>query len=177
MSEIIALERLKNGFFGVSPIVGAAHLEACLVCLGHNRHLSGVKLAIEGTNQTEFSLQWHDTISEQARRSWNDLTIATEWAACGIAFLLMEKIIGYTVVRQARKGNGIDYWLGEYNTYTEFVHEKARLEVSGILSAEYESNIKARVKQKINQVSDDNVETYVIVVEFSRPLSWLERVR
>lgn len=177
MADSISLDRLKKGFHGVSPIVGAAHAEACLICLEQHNHSSPVDLLIEGTNTTPLQLQWHDTISEQARRSWNDLTIATEWAACGIAFLLVEHFLGYTIFRQARKGNGVDYWLGAYDGQTQLVKKKARLEVSGILSAKNKSAITARVKQKKNQVSDDNIETYVVVVEFSQPAGWMERVK
>lgn len=173
----ISLDRLTKGFHGISPTVGAAHAEACLICLDHHEHSSPLELSVEGTNTTHLQLQWHDTISEQSRRSWHDLTIATEWAACGISFLLVEHFLGYTVFRQARKGNGVDYWLGAYGEQTQLVKKKARLEVSGILNAKNQSTITARVKQKKNQVSEDNIETYVVVVEFSQPAGWMERVK
>ena len=145
--------------------------------MDHHNHSSPLELSVEGTKTTQLKLEWRDTINERTKRSWHDLTIATEWAACGIAFLLVEHFLGYTIVRQARKGNGIDYWLGVIDKETELVQEKARLEVSGILNAKNRSTITARVNQKKNQVSEDNVETYVIVVEFSQPIGWMERVK
>ena len=89
MDNILSLERLKQGFYGITPAVGTAHAEACLICLEHHQHLSPIILSIDGARTTELQLEWHDTISEQARRSWHDLTIATEWAACGVAILLI----------------------------------------------------------------------------------------
>lgn len=176
MINSISLNRLKKGFHGVSSAVGAAHAEACLICLDHHNHISPLELSIEGMKTTHLELIWHDTISEQAKRSWHDLTIATEWAACGIAFLIVEHFFNYTVLRKARKGNGFDYWLGTVDATTQLVKEKARLEVSGILTAQNRGTINARVKLKKNQVSVDKIETYVIVVEFSQPIAWMEKL-
>jgi len=173
--NILAVDRLKHGFVGISPTVGTAHAEACLVCLAHHQYKSGIEIQVAGDSYNEnFGLQWQDSLSQQALHSWNDLTIATEWAACGIAFLLVEALLGYTIIRQARKGNGFVYWVGNDSGDSNLLQEKAVLEVSGILHASNESVIRSRVKQKLVRLNETELEAYVLVVEFSRPLSWME---
>ena len=85
--------------------------------------------------------------------------------------------IGYEVVERAVKGTGIDYWLGDETEGPPFQH-KARLEVSGILSAkgterDVEREVAGRVKEKEQQTQSSGVvlPVYVIVVEFGRPLA------
>lgn len=173
--KIISIDRLKKGFIGLSPTVGSTHAEACLVCLNYHKHESGIDLTIQGGKETELLLRWDDDVTEQISRTWNDLPIATEWAACGIAFLVVEALFGYTVVRQSKKGDGFDYWLGKQDKKTLLIQETARLEVSGILNAETQGIIRARVKQKIEQVKDGELPAHIIVVEFSRPIAWIEQ--
>jgi hypothetical protein len=169
--ESISLNRLKRGYYGVSPTVGATHAEACIVCFDTQKFKSGVELIVEDVSSQTFQIIWDDIIDEQLKRTWNDLTIATEWAACGIAFLIVEQVMGLEVVRQARKGGGFDYWLGEVDSTKLLVQEKARLEVSGILKAENPSQIRVRLRQKIKQIKavEDELPKYAIVVEFSTP--------
>jgi hypothetical protein len=49
-----------------------------------------------------------------------------------------------------------------------------RLEVSGIRKGD-DSRIKARIKQKLEQVSptDGTLPAYIVVVEFSNPLAFI----
>jgi hypothetical protein len=49
-----------------------------------------------------------------------------------------------------------------------------RLEVSGIRKGD-DSRIKARIKQKLEQVSptDGKLPAYIVVVEFSNPLAFI----
>jgi len=174
-ASILEVDRLKRGFVGISPTVGSAHAEACLVCMDQHHHTSGIHLQVSGDFlDSQVTLEWNDTLSQQIADSWNDLTIATEWAACGIAFLLVEALLGYTVIRQARKGHGFDYWIGEDNGQANLLQEKAVLEVSGILRASNESMIRSRVNQKLIRLNETELEAYVVVIEFSRPLSWIE---
>jgi hypothetical protein len=179
MTEIpvLQLERLKRGFPGVSPVLGAAHYEACLVCLHDQQHESGVALAVKGTFETIFQLQWEESVTEQMQRAWQDLPLATEIAACGLAFLLMEALTDYVILEKSVKTTGFDYWLTNKqnvsNPMEDFVLPKeARLEISGILQAKSQATVQARIRQKLNQtsVSDKTgFPAYIIVVEFSRP--------
>ena len=51
---------------------------------------------------------------------------------------------------------------------------QVRLEVSGIRKGD-DSRIKARIKQKLEQVSptDGTLPAYIVVVEFSNPLAFI----
>ncbi len=174
---VLQLERLKAGFPGVSPALGAAHYEACLICLHDQQHSSGVSLVVKGITETTFQLQWEESVTEQMQRAWKDLLVATEIAAYGIAFLLIDTLTDYTVIEKSVKMTGFDYWLTDKQNLVrsseEFVVPKeARLEVSGILQAKSKLTVRARVRQKLNQtmVSDKSgFPAYVIVVEFSIP--------
>ena len=175
-NRVISLDRLKQGDKGVSPAVGAAYAEAGLICLTDHNHQPNVEIDILGTQTDVLNLHWSDAMTPQIENSWRDLPAATEYAACGIAFLLVEALLKYEVVYQARRGTGVDYWLRSINTDTnETVQQEARLEVSGILSSAKTSMVKARVREKLMQTSDEAIDTYVVVVEFSRPLGWMEK--
>jgi hypothetical protein len=103
-------------------------------------------------------------------RSTYDWEEAIEMGACGIAILLLRDHTGLTVQR-AFKGGGFDYWLGIADDNLPF-QNLARLDVSGVLHGD-ESRIKARVKEKLEQIkpSDGSLSAYIVVVEFSRPLA------
>ena len=106
---------------------------------------------------------------------WKDTQELTEYAATGIAILLIVEMTEFTVIKRARKGEGIDYWLGRKSDKPPF-QNKARMEVSGIFTGN-ETKIKARVKQKKEQTfpTDGDYPAYVIVVEFSKPVSYMEK--
>lgn len=99
----------------------------------------------------------------------------TEYGATGIAVLLIIEMTEFTVIKRARKGEGVDYWLGHKSDKPPF-RNKARLEISGILEGN-ESKIKARLKQKLEQtkLTKSKLPTYIVIVEFSRPVSHLEK--
>jgi len=93
----------------------------------------------------------------------------------GIAFMLIRQLTQFTVIERSRKGTGFDYWLGSEDEAGELPFQnKVRLEVSGIRKAD-DSRVRARIKQKIEQTnpSDGEFPAYIIIVEFSRPLSFI----
>jgi hypothetical protein len=118
---------------------------------------------------------WESEITEQILAAWDNEDETIEFAACAIAILLILKLTPYTIVRRARKGEGVDYWLSDKNAEYPF-QETARLEVSGILKGS-PGMIKARVTQKKNQTrpTDGATPAYIIVVEFSKPVSHMEQ--
>jgi hypothetical protein len=167
------LNLLKEGLPGVSKVRGAEHAEACLVSFSLHKHVSGVELEVKGTYNRNFPVIWDDVFTEQIRRAWNDIDDATESGACGIAFLLILALTEYTIVRRARKGTGVDYYLGYKNNLA--FQNAARVEVSGIFKATSERDIMRRVKQKLEQtnLSDGTMPVYVVLVEFSKPVSYV----
>ncbi|MCU0499943.1 MAG: hypothetical protein MUF87_21540 [Anaerolineae bacterium] len=169
---------------GVTQIIAAHHMQACLICLDYHRHVSGLQLTVvnEQTNE-KYYLNWDEQVDDQMRRSWKDLQEATEQGAVAIAILLVINCTEYTIIERAAKGNGFDYWLLEDALYDEnelIPTGTARLEVSGIIHAEKEREIRARVKEKIKQtqVSDDgHLPALIMVIEFSRPEAHMVRKR
>ena len=132
-------------------------------------------MQVKGDSETVFRVFWNNEITEQTRNAWNDTQELTEYGAIGIAILLIVKMTEFTVIRRAVKGEEVDFWLG-YKTDKEPFQDVARLEISGILEGN-ESKIEARVQQKKAQTypTDDNYPAYIIIVEFSKPVSHLER--
>lgn len=170
-SKSLALSRLAEGMEGLSPIKGRELAEAAEVCLDHNGHDPGVTLEITGQCSDSRTLQFEPP-TEQARRTHADLQYATEAGACALAIGVAQEQTGYQVLERARKGTGVDYWLG--TTIGVF---EARLEVSGILRGT-DAEVRRRVEQKRRQMrrSDgDALPSYAAVAEFSTPLLCLER--
>ncbi len=169
----IRLNQLSAGLPGLSVSWGNLLAEAGVVCFERKSHTRGVKLKVKGMTSVTFLVYWDHELTEQITASWDDDEMV-EYGACAVAILLILKLTPYTVVRRARKGEGVDYWLGFKDTAYPF-QESARLEVSGILEGK-NSTITARVKTKKEQTrpTDRATPAYIIVVEFSNPLSHVE---
>jgi hypothetical protein len=168
----ITLETLtKETIPGITSAIGAFLAEAAQVCLEDQKHPSGIELKVCGIFHENCNILWARVLdAAQIERCWNDEEKATEYGAYGIAILLIFAFTDLTIVRNSRKGPGIDYWLG--NKGDPLFQNKARLEVSGIRQ-DKKGYVAARVKQKIAQVSKDRkgLPAYIIIVEFSTPLA------
>ena len=172
----LAISDLALGLPAITPSFGAALAEACAVCLEEQKHSQGVEITVDGDFNAKFKLFWQP-VTEQMLRCWNDEEFTTEQAAYGIAFLIIRELTDLTVIERSRKGTGFDYWLGTLDTDEgQLFENKVRLEVSGIRKGD-SSRVKARIKQKKEQtkVSDGQFPAYIIVVEFSTPLSDVEK--
>lgn len=164
----------KGDIPAISPRVGASLAEAGGVCLESQGHAVGVQLTVRGYIDNSYALSW-PRITEQSRQSWNDPENATEHGAMGIAVLIAKEEIGYEIIRRSWKGTGFDYWMGKASD--EGFVNKAGLEISGIRKGD-NSIIKARVRQKLQQTDQSDhtqLEIYVIVVEFGRPLAEVQK--
>lgn len=156
----------------ISPAVGNALAEAGAICLESQDHQPGVSLSVRGYHEQAYPLTWQPA-TEQARRSWNSPDTATEKGAEAVAILIAKEVIGYSVIRQSRKGTGFDYWIGEESS--EGFLDKAGLEISGIRRGEY-NRVRARVRKKLRQADRSRqLPTYAIVVEFGNPLAEVQR--
>jgi hypothetical protein len=115
-------------------------------------------------------------VTDQQRRTYNDLPWATEMGAYGIAILIVKAVTGKKAIERSKKGPGFDYWVGETDDDELIFSNKARLEVSGILNGT-DSEIAARLKNKRAQVQVSNhldVPAYVAIIEFGQPQAHLE---
>lgn len=171
--QVLNLHSLNQGLPAITPAFGAAIAEAAAICLTEQTHRPGVILEVKGQFSTRFQLDWQ-SVTEQARRCWNDKEYTTEQAAYGIAFLVILQLTDLTVIERSRKGTGFDYWLGNQDSNKSLPFQRmARLEVSGIRQGNW-SQVNARVKQKTEQTGTSDAEglpAYIIVVEFGRPIS------
>lgn len=167
----LTLPQLAQGMPGITPSFGNCLAEAASICLEDQKHSSGVLLNVNGDFKQIFNIIWGIT-TEQIRRCWADLEVTTEHGAYGIAALLVVALTDMTIVERSRKGTGFDFWLGHKDMKEPLFQNKSRLEVSGIRNGD-ESEIKARLRQKINQTkrSDGVLPAYVVVVEFGNPQS------
>jgi hypothetical protein len=89
----------------------------------------------------------------------------------------MKQLTHLTVVERSRKGTGFDYWLGITRNTDGLPFQKiARLAVSGIRQGNL-SQVRARVKLKLEQIASSNSRTtaYIVIVEFSQPSACIIR--
>ena len=170
-SDVLDLSVLEQGMPGISRNWGSFLAEGSAVCLEHHSHPKGVCLRVTGSFNTSLGIQWATVVTEQVINSWNDKQELVEYGACGVAILAVLKLADYKVIRRARKGTRVDYWLANTESTMPF-QEAARLEVSGILQGN-ETDVARRVRQKTSrtQLSPNSLPAYVVVVEFSAPQS------
>lgn len=165
----LLLADLIAGIPRVSATITSYFAEACIMCLDNQKHKSGVSLVVEGITSATFQVLWDTPITEDMLLGWGDE--ATENGAYALAFLLMRHLTEYPVIRRARTGTGIDFWLA-YERPNNILEDAARLEVSGILRGN-RSSINSRVATKKGQTkpTDGTLPVYIIVVEFGRPVA------
>lgn len=159
---------LSNSDIGLSPRYGGFLWEAAAICLNKRGHGSTVNLSGEGHFPEVYEVSC-EALHERAADSWSDLQEATEYGATGIALAVLFTETGMKMKR-AYKGTGIDYWGGVINQGFPF-QEKARIEISGILSGT-QNQIDTRLRQKLDQTaatSYTGLPAYAAVVEFGNP--------
>jgi hypothetical protein len=171
----LRLTDLKENAHELTPVFGEALAQAAAVCLDDQGHTSGRSLALKGDFSGSCALRWRRS-SKKARRTWNDLEVATEYGAYGVATLLVWRYAHLKVVERSRKGTGFDFWLGDGSGTGTLFQNKARMEVSGIRKGD-EDAIRRRTAAKITQTkrTSSSLPTFVVVVEFSSPQSRVVR--
>ncbi len=170
-TDLLNISNLENGMPGITPKMGACLAEAAIFCLVSKDHKQGVLLRLDGECHHNLKLKWRESENaDQCKRTWNDVEVATEYGAYGLAALLIAELTDYTVVERSKKGTGFDYWLGKKDAEGQLFQDKARLEVSGIRSGT-ENEILTRVKRKEGQIKRSNgiFPGVIAVVEFSSP--------
>lgn len=176
MISLDILKTLHEEMPGITHHFGGSLLEATIVCLEEQDHMSGVRLTVQGKFNNVIGLSWSDINDDQLRACWNDYQVTTEHGAYGIAILLIKSLTDLIVVERSRKGSGCDFWLGTKDDDGFMFQKRKKLEISGLRKGN-DSQIKLRTNQKISQVEQYNglLPWYVVVVEFSRPLSQMEK--
>lgn len=166
----IFLDFLGNG---ISKEAVGFFKQNCMVCFNNQGHLSGVKLPIYYENGNDiFEILWEGEVTEELIRIYGDLRRATDNAACALALQFINKITEYTAFEQSSIGTSIDYYLTRQKEDILIFNRAARLEVSGILEENEGNTVEGRISRKIKRLKDDDdLPTFIIIVEFSKPWS------
>lgn len=168
---VLDLDQLNTGVMGLTPEFGSFCLQACTVCLDNSKHVNGVTAPLTGVSPNSITLNWSSLVTAQIKRNWADMQETLEYGATAIAILLASKITTYTCIERSSKGTGFDYWLGNENSLGIF-QQKARLEISGILSESATNTLDSRIKTKITQTQKSaalKLDAHICVTEFSNP--------
>jgi hypothetical protein len=149
--------------------------EAAAVCFDNRSHAPGVVIGVRCIDARRFAVGW-SAVTEQQRRTYDDLFWATEMGAYGVAILIVKAITGKKAIERSKKGPGFDYWVGDTDDDELIFSNKACLEVSGILNGTV-SEIAGRLKIKNAQVNvSDHLgfPAYIAIIEFGQPKAHLE---
>jgi hypothetical protein len=83
--------------------------------------------------------------------------VITEWAACGLACVVIALYAGLTIREVAADGDRFDYWVDDG-------HYEYGLEVSGTMGTDLDTRHRAKVRQLCD--NPYGVDGYVVVVSF-----------
>jgi hypothetical protein len=150
----------------------------CMASFYNQGHASGVKLKVEYENVNKtFEVCWSGDMTSQQKRNYADLNRATDHAACAIALLLIKEMTELTAIEQARIGTSVDYYLipKAQNNNLIVNQATARLEISGILCQNENNTVDRRIKKKVKRLKANNLPTFIVVVEFSKP--WVKIIK
>jgi len=174
--ETLDLERIRDGFPGITPTLGGVLLEACLVCLEKQNHEPGTILHVYGDWNVDVELRWNTAVDDQMRRAWSNQNEMTEKAAICLVALLVNQLTSYMPLAQADINSGIDYWLMSKLT-PEIDEPSGRLEVSGIFTGTT-AQMTRRFQMKLIQSDRSdvtNLPAIIGIAEFSKPQTQLEK--
>jgi hypothetical protein len=155
----------------VLPNMYSYYAEAAAICFEENNFTGSVSLKIEGAYTAQFHITW-TPVNQQIKDMHNDLINETEYGAYCIAFLIIHLLTDLKIIRRSKRKTGFDYWLGDKTGEYPF-DNTARLEVSGILKGNI-FDVKRRIKEKqiqVKQSDESDLPAYIIVTEFSNPVS------
>lgn len=167
---ILDLTELELGkHHNLTPAMGASLSHAAAVCMNDRGHALNVSAIGKGAYTRNYTLKRCD-VTDEISRTWNDMQEATEEGACGVALVQVAKESKYHVIERSRKGTGIDYWLGDKDSF--LFQRKARLEVSGSLNGdEKELNRRLQIKIKQTKQSDaTKLPAIIVIVGFTHPM-------
>lgn len=176
MNKILDVSDIKKGFPGISKILCAHHYEAFMVCMHKCEHKTGKILQLSGDLKKTLSLQWEDYFDEQIDSAWQDEIEYTDNGAVCLSALLVKECTDYTIIRRARIGTGIDYWLGKENDI--LFQDSARLEISGIFEESKTNTVQKRFNKKKRQVQSSDstsLPVYISIIEFSSPKAFFAK--
>ena len=178
MNSIADARTIDLESLGAIPVVREAagfYKQNCMVCFNSQGHASGVELlSVYQDGSRHWAICWAGDVTEQLRRARADLNEAVKFAAEAITFLLVTELTEYTAFEQAVRGTTVDFYLAPREQQDDVLifNRAARLEVSGILEENQGNSVDGRIGGKKRRlVPDEDLPTFISVVEFSRPWS------
>lgn len=176
---VLNLDDLAAGIIpGIDAAWGTLMRQAVIMAMAAFQHPPGTELELQGMLKDAAALIWEPiAVTDQMQRAWRDTDDIAEYAASGIACLLIRGYTEYTVIERAYKDrqHGFDYWLGVEDdplfTY------RGRLEISGIYRAK-RGQLRQRVQRKREQVAASHhleLPAYIVVVALNTPRAHMER--
>lgn len=173
--KTLDLDILKEGLPGITARMGAFMSEAAVVALTLNGHKSGVILKIEGDFKEEYQIIWKEPLTDNVIHAWGNLRDVVSHASVALSLLLIQELTNFVFFEIGLINTGIDYWIStktEPNEDMYFPEREARLEISGIFTANNSNTINMRVnlkKKQAEQSDESGLPAYISVIEFSIP--------
>ena len=121
---------------------------------------------------TKIKLLWNSAFSKAAMKEEKDMA---NHGGVALAWFTMSTLLAYKYVEQTGIGDGVDYHFFEDvpdENDLNFMNNFHYVEISGILRESKGNTVKARIKQKHEQImkgSKRNESSSVIVTLFSQP--------
>lgn len=180
IDENLDLNDLFSSVFGLTESAGGEMAEAAALCLESQGHGLKTELVQQKRFEGQRVVIRRLKVTPEIRSSHNDDQKATYEGAEGVAILVVTELGTARSVSRAKKGGGFDYWFSEDPSLSHALcdPEAGRLEVSGIRNGT-ESEVQNRLNDKIEQTKKSDADygqrkTYVVVVEFGTPQTWVE---
>jgi hypothetical protein len=160
-------------------------VEAYAVMMEHSNHRSGITFRLDHDGQDgSFKANWSLSVDDRMRRTYPDTTARTEQSALVIALILLPALTPYRAWAMSVIGTRFDYHLVRKDSVPDdylFLNGTVvtGLEVSGIKYDTSHAEVRKRIKKKINNLDEpggpgaSSGQTYICVVEFSRPAASL----
>jgi hypothetical protein len=120
-------------------------------------------------------LEWQEEIGAAELSSWRDLKEATEYAAMGLAVLLISALTVYSVFQRNDQGEDADFTMQEIsdpNIILDNSVQKAHLEVSGIFAESLTNTLNMRISAKTKGLEKrvmPSLPVFIAVIEFGIP--------
>lgn len=175
------LEQLFEDLPFFTQWLAEQYYSALVVCLDYHGHEPGIHVELRSMLESlaDMEIQWSKPISENDFRSWGEPRNAVEYAAEGMAWLIIRRFTEYTVIERSYIGDGVDFWLGaNADAKKRIFQRKARMEVKGRLRLQYDSQIRQVLRDAARQTDRSDytgLPAFIVMVEFSRPLVYLVR--
>ena len=172
LPKSINLERLRENIDFIGTSMSAYMCDCLVVCLVEENHHSGLILKVETEDKkSNFRLEWTTKITPHLIGATRDEERTTEWAAMGLALLLVRELTEYPCILTRRKGLGVDFTLSK--NALEMTKD-AYIEISGIRKQSFTNTLKRRLVIKKTQTEPSdvlNTPIFISITEFSEPKS------